>query len=414
MYERWLTARILEALADTPVVCLVGARQTGKTTLVRSLAAEAHPARYLTFDDAATLAAASSDPAAFVAGLEGPVVLDEVQRVPALFPAIKKAVDEDRRPGRFLLTGSANVLVLPELSSALVGRMEILTLWPLSQGEIDGTREDFVDRLFAEEPPGGGATGEQAAALDRALVGGFPEIQTRSPARRAAWFDSYVTTILQRDVRDLSRIEGLATLPRLLELLAHRATWAVNFSEISRDAGTPQTTLKRYMALLEHTFLLRSIPAWAKNPSKRLARSPKLLVTDSGLLAHLAGWSAERLRRDRQPVGPLLEDFVLMELIKQAGWSDRIRTRLYHFRTADGREVDAVLEDGSGRVVGIEVKASVSLGKNDFRGLEALRDAAGERLHRGVVLYGGTEALTFGPGLHALPLTSVWTSSRPS
>jgi len=410
MLGRRLTPKILAALADTPVVCLVGARQSGKTTLVREIAHRDHPARYLTFDDAATLAAASGDPAAFVAGLEGPVVLDEVQRVPGLFPAIKKAVDEDRRPGRFLLTGSANVLVLPELSSALVGRMEILTLWPLSQGEIEGVREGFVERLFVEEPPRGGGEGERKAAVDRALVGGFPEVQTRSPARRAAWFDAYVTTILQRDVRDLSRIEGLATLPRLLELLAHRATWPVNFSEISRDAGTPQTTLKRYMALLEHTFLMRSVPAWAKNPSKRLAKSPKMLVTDTGLLAHLAGWTAERLRRDRQPVGPLLENFVLMELIKQTGWSERVRTRLYHFRTADGREVDAVLEDQSGRVAGVEVKASVSLGRNDFRGLEALRDAAGQRFHRGVVLYGGDQDLTFGPGLHALPLPSLWAS----
>lgn len=407
MYSRHLAGRVREALSDTPVVCVVGARQVGKTTLVRWLADSDFPARYITLDDPSRLASATADPVAFLSALDGPVILDEIQRVPALLEEMKAEVDRDRSPGRFLLTGSANVLVLPELSRALVGRMEVLTLWPLSQGEISGSKERFAERLFAASLPRRVSLIQGQTILGRCLAGGYPEPLGRSRTRRASWFDSYLNTILQRDVRDLAQIDGLAMMPRLFELLAHRSASVVNFSEISRTAGIPQSTLKRYFALLENTFLIRTVPAWARNPTKRLAKSPKLYIVDSGLLSRFAGWTEAALKRDRRQTGPLLESFVAMELTKQISWTPSLR-KLYHFRTATGREVDLVLEDETGRLVGVEVKASKSVGADDFRGLQTLRDAAGDRFHRGVVLYEGSDRLPFGKSLDALPIDWLW------
>ncbi len=410
--QRHLAPRVREALADTPVTLIIGARQTGKSTLVRALADADHPARYLTFDDAATLAAAQSDPAGFVASQQGPVVLDEVQRAPDLFSAIKVQVDRLRTPGQFLLTGSANVLALPTISESLAGRMEVLTLWPFSQGEIDRTAERFIDEVFGPDPlraPGRHAS--RAHVLARMVRGGFPEIAQRSdPNRRRAWFASYLTTILQRDVRDLANIEGLTALPRLFELLAARASTLLNYAELSRSAGLPQTTLKRYMALLEATFLIHTVPAWSSNRSKRAVRAPRLMLGDSGLLAHLMGVTAETAGVSAS-LGQLLENFVVLELLKQASWR-AAPPRLLHYRTHSGDEVDSVLEMPDGAIVGIEVKAAATIGARDFRGLEALRRDAGKRFRRGVVLYTGRETLPFGQDLWALPVGALWTLGR--
>jgi len=416
MIRRNITPLLLEALADTPVVMLIGARQTGKSTLVRWLASGDHPARYLTFDDAVVLSAARHDPAGFLAGLEGPVVLDEVQKVPDLFLAIKAEVDRHRRPGRFLLTGSANVFFLPSLSESLVGRMEILTLWPFSQGEKEGIRESFVDTVFSENLPVliGKPTTRTDLFTKMVLPGGFPEILSRSQeSRRRAWFSSYVNTILQREVRDLAQIEGLTMLPRLLSLLAVRSTSLLNFSELSRSTTIPQTTLKRYMSLLETTFLVQTLPSWSGNLSKRLVKSFKIFFTDSGLMAHLLGLRADQGMADTPHVGPLLENFVVMELRKQISWS-RIQPQLFHFRTQSGQEVDIILEDAQGRLTAIEIKASNTVDVHDFKSLKFLSEEVGKRFHRGVVLYTGIEPISFGPRLQALPVDALWRLSRPS
>jgi predicted AAA+ superfamily ATPase len=391
------------------VVLLNGARQTGKSTLVGSGELGDYNARYLTLDEAGVLAAAEADPAGFLSGLEGPVILDEVQRSPGLFPAIKMEVDRDRRPGRFLLTGSANVLLLPRLSESLAGRMEIMTLWPLSQGEIEGVKEGFVDAVFSGDPlPIGDDPGGTPNLHERLLRGGYPEVLSRSSeSRRRAWFDSHITTILQRDVRDLSNIEGLTQLPRLLSLLAARSASLVNYAELSRSASMPQSTLKRYVSLLEATFLVRTLPAWSSNLSKRLVRSPKLLLCDTGLISAMQGLNAERLASDPVLMGPLLENFVAMELRKQSAWS-QTQPRIFHFRTQAGQEVDLVMENAAGRIVGVEVKSSATVGSRDFRGLRALAEASGDRFLCGIVLYTGKTAVPFGDNLHALPVSSLW------
>ena len=405
--RRHLEAAVLDALAHARVVLVNGPRQAGKTTLVRRLAEREDPAReYLTLDDAGILTAARRDPAGFIGGLSGPVVIDEVQRAPELFRAIKVAVDRDPRPGRFLLTGSANVLLLPRLADALVGRMEILTLWPLSEGERREIREGFVDAIFADGPPVlRRVAGRPADLTERLLTGGFPEPALQG--RREAWFRGYVTTLLERDVRDLARLDQLAALPPLLELLAARSGSLFNTAELSRVSAIRHNTVRRYLALFETLYLTRRVPAWSGSATKRLAKTPKLIFTDMGLMAHLLQLGPERLRATRTLLGPLVENFVAMELVKQLGWN-RTRAGVFHLRSHTGHEVDIVLEGPGGQLVGIEVKASSTISPGDLRGLEALRTDRPRRFHRGLILYRGQTVVPFGPRLHAVPIDALW------
>jgi predicted AAA+ superfamily ATPase len=409
MIKRHLSATVAEALKDTPVVLLVGARQTGKSTLVRSLLGERPARRYLTLDDQGVLDAARSDPAGFLAGFDGPIILDEIQKAPELFPAMKAVVDRDRMPGRYLLTGSANVLMLPKLSESLAGRMDVQTLWPLSQGELGGRRESFLERVFHSKFSPRTPVEDQAKAwIERVSLGGFPEIAIRSSvSRRRAWFRSYVTTVLSRDARDLADIESLASLPKLLRLLASRTASLLNYADLSRALAMPQSTLKRYMGLLQALFLYYPLPAWSSNLGQRLIKSPKVLLSDTGLLAFLSGVTPSRLRQDPSAGGHILENFVAMELVKQASWSET-QFQMFHFRTLAGAEVDIVMEDEVGRLVGIEVKASATPASSDFKGLKLLAECSGEKFVRGIVLYTGREVIPFAKNLTAVPLHSIW------
>ena len=404
MIQRSIGRCLDEAMADTPVVLVHGARQTGKSTLVKAYAETANNGHYLTLDDATTLAAAVEDPAGFLSRYDGPVILDEIQRAPGLFQAIKLEVDQRRQPGRYLLTGSADVLLFPNLSESLAGRLEILTLWPFSASELADRSGSVVDALFADRPLASVSSPEpRPALLERILTGGFPEAVARgSSRRRNAWFGSYITTILQRDVRELSNIDHLTLLPRLLSILAARAASLLNYAELSRALGLPQSTLKRYMALLETTFLVRQLPSWSANLGKRLVKSPKVMLCDTGLMAYLLGVDSAAAVPD-QLTGALVENYAAMELTKHLGWSDT-RAALYHFRERTGKEVDLVLENAAGNVVGIEVKASGSVSKSDLKNLRFLREQLGGRFFRGVVLYAGKESISFDEKLEAIPL----------
>ncbi|MBI4278423.1 MAG: ATP-binding protein [Armatimonadetes bacterium] len=409
MYERGVTQRLLAALSDTPVVLLHGPRQAGKTTLAQHLASGAHPATYLTLDTPAVLAAAKGDPAGFVARLQGPTVIDEIQRAPELFMSIKEAVDRHRRPGRFLVTGSANVLLLPRLAEFLAGRMAVLTLHPLAQCEIEGRGGKMVDWLFASAPPSVATVATTREDVVRRIVaGGYPEPLAREPARRDEWFGAYVTTILSRDVRDIAqRIERLAELPRILALLASRTGALLNVADIARTVGIPYTTLRSYLSVLQTTFLIHLIPAWTANVRHRLVKAPRLVTIDTGLAAYLGGADAARVASEPDLLGALLETFVITELLKQAGWS-RTLPVAYHYRTDAGEEVDLVFEDRTGRVVGIEVKSAVSVGPGDFRGLRGLQRDAGKKFHRGVLFYLGETTVPFGENLSAVPVGALW------
>lgn len=413
MLRRNLSPVLAAALADTPVVLLHGARQVGKSTLARSAAAGAR--RYITLDDSTVLAAALADPDSFIAGFDSPVVLDEVQRAPELFRAIKASVDRDRTPGRFLLTGSANVMLLPRAAESLAGRMEIITLWPLSQGEMQGRRESFIAAVFSAHPAKKLRNGESGTPIAARIVrGGFPEASSRTEeSRRQAWFASYVTSVLQRDVRDVARIENLSALPRVLATLASRASGVLTVADISRNLGIPASTLGRYLTLLEATFLAAPVPAWTANIGLRLVKAPNVSLCDTGLAAALLGADRARVASDPTLLGQLLENFVVMELRKQAGWSTP-RVALHHFRTHNGMEVDIVLEAADGRVVGIEVKSGMTVNSGDFRGLRELAEHCGTRFAGGYVLHGGDELVAFGKGFWAAPLSSLWETADPS
>ena len=411
MVRRNLADRLLEVLADTPVVLVNGARQTGKSTLVQSTELAGPDRQYLSFDDPGILAAAKGNPSGFIAGLTVPVTLDEVQHVPELFPAIKVAVDRKREPGHFLLTGSADVLLLPKLSESLAGRMEVLTLWTFSQGEMNGVREGFLDTLFSKHPVWQAGKSNVLARTDlfeKVVAGGYPPaVARRQTARRKAWFQSYLMTILQRDVREIANITDLTAVPQLLSLLASRTGGILNFADLSRSLSLPQTTLKRYFALLETTFLVQLLRPWSINTGQRAIRTPKTYLNDTGLLSHLLGLTLERMQLDAGLAGAALENFVLMELRKQSTWSDT-QPQFYYWRTVAGQEVDIVLEDSAGHLVGVEVKASASLQPGDIRGLHALAEAAGKRWVRGIVLYTGAEVIPFAGNLHGVPVSRLW------
>lgn len=370
---------------------------------------------YFTLDDAAVLGAAIADPTGFVAGLPERVILDEVQRAPELFPAIKASVDKKRTPGRFLLTGSAHALVLPKASESLAGRMEVLTLWPFSQGEIGGYMESFVDDCFAASfsPKVSGAS-SWPQLVSRILMGGFPEpSQRKDIERRNAWFASYITTLLERDVRDLSNIAGLRELPRLLKLMSARAMGVLNFAGLAHDAGMSQTTLKRYWALLEAVFLVQLIDPWHANLGLRLVKSPKIAFPDTGLLSYLLGLDADALTEGDLFTGPLLETFVTSEIRKQLTWS-ATRATMYHYRTHTGYEVDLVLEDPKGRLVGIEIKKTASPTASDFNGLRHLKEQTPKRFLRGLLLYTGSTVVPFANDLFAIPISLLWHPAQPT
>jgi predicted AAA+ superfamily ATPase len=363
---------------------------------------------YRSFDDHVTLAAATADPVGFVGDLPDRTILDEVQRAPGIFTALKTAVDRRRTPGRFLLTGSANVLLVPRLADSLAGRMEIQRLHPLAQSEILGREPDFLDALF-----GGGFRTSTHERLGHTLAeivekGGYPSALARSSARRrAAWYRDYVETLVQRDVRDLARIQSLDTLPRLLSLAAGQTATLINVSDLASPFQVSRPTIREYVTLLIRIFLLEELPSWHNNRLKRLVKTPKLHVSDTGLACALLGLDGEALREDRTTLGRFLETFVYQELRRQASWHED-HIRFHHFRDKDMVAVDIVLERDAGKVAGVEVKAAATVTAADFRGLRKLKEASGKRFAGGVVVYDGETSASFGDRLYAVPIRTLW------
>ena len=407
--DRIVRPHLEEALTDTPVVLVHGPRQCGKTTLARSVGDTAGYG-YRTFDDDTLRAAADNDPVGFVATLPERVVLDEVQRVPELFTSIKAAVDRDRTPGRFLLTGSANVLLLPRLADSLAGRMEVLRLHPLSLHEMDGGLDapTFVDRLFRGDMGNwsGERLGERLA--EHVVAGGYPAALARAAGRRrAAWYLAYVETLIQRDVRDLARIHRLDALPRLLSVVAGQTARLLNVADLASPFQLARPTIRDYVTLLEQVFLVDELPPWHSNRLSRLIKTAKLHAGDTGLACALLGIDAEALWADRELYGQMLETFAYGELRRQASGSDA-PIAFHHLRDRHGLEVDLVLERSGRRLAGVEVKAAATVRGKDFKGLRKLQEAVGERFASGVVLYDGEQTLPFGDGLWAVPFGALW------
>lgn len=405
--KRNISERLERALSRSPVVLLTGARQTGKTTLIKVLG-EKKGYSYVTFDDLRYLSGAKSDPIGFISALEKPVILDEVQRVPEFFLSIKSYVDKNRKAGIFALTGSANPLLIPRLGDSLAGRMEILELFSFSQAELLGKKEKFVDFLFSNKFSSIKASIFSKEELCKKLViGGYPSVQDRDKEGRMIWFDSYLTTILQRDVRDLAKIEGLTQLPDLLHLLSTRVGSLLNVAELSRSSGIASMTLHRYITLLKTLFIILFHPVWSTNLGKRLVKSPKVYLMDVGVLLHLLKADKNRLLADATIFARVFENFVIVELLKQTTWSDTI-IKMFHYRTVTGIEVDVVLEDASGKVVGIEIKSGETIISDDFKGLKQLQKIVGKNFVAGIILYMGTKKIPFGENLWAMPVSSLW------
>ncbi|NNM58319.1 MAG: ATP-binding protein [Legionellales bacterium] len=414
--DRLIEDRIVQALNTFPVVYIAGPRQSGKSTLTQRIAATRHKAKYLTFDDLQIRAAAERDPVAFLHSLSGSsVVLDEIQMAPELFRPLKMIVDENRqRPdggrGQFLLTGSASVMALPQLSDALVGRMALYTLLPFSTQEIQQTKQlTFIENIFSAE--WGFAQLPNADLMTMMIMASFPELcSLEHNALRYEWCNGYINTILQRDVRILLEVEKITALPDLLRLFATRAGGLLNEASLSRDTGLNHITAKRYRLLLESLFLLQSVPAWSNNLGKRLIKAPKLYISDMNILAYLLNTDLSDLPKENPMLfGAVLENFVAIELAKQITFST-IPAKLYHYRTASGQEVDFVLEGPQNHIVGIEVKTKSRLTGKDFQHLETLQNDLGKKFRRGIVLYQGTDLVSFGQDLWAVPLQMLWVS----
>jgi predicted AAA+ superfamily ATPase len=407
---RRIEKELLEVLAESRIAFLTGPRQAGKSTLVRAITQGPWPAAYTTLDDLPARAAASADPQGFLRSFRGPVAIDEAQRVPELLLAIKQIVDMDPRPGQFLLTGSADVLLLPKVADPLVGRVELLNLRPLSQAEIEGGSGAFVEVLLDGDvhllsPPE--VTREDV--VERVVAGGYPEALRRGPGRRRdRWFRSYVETVVKRELRAVSRVQAADELPRLLQLLVGRNASIPKLAGISRGLQISETTVSRYLSLLEVLYLVRRVPAWLPNIGSRAIRAPRLYICDSGLACHVMNVDERRLALDPNLLGGLLEAFVGMEIVKALTWSTT-DAQLFHWRTAGGVEVDQVLETRDGRVAGLEIKAGITVAAGDFRHLAYLRDSLRDRFVCGVVLYLGSRILPFGDRLWAVPISALWT-----
>lgn len=406
-FERYTQNLVKQALLDTPAIFIMGARQTGKTTLAKSLSKSAW--RFINLDNETQLNLIKNDPIGFINALNEPhVVIDEIQRLPNLLLAIKQSIDETRKPGRFILTGSANAMVLPKVSDSLAGRIESIQLSPLSECEINHTKPTFLSKLIHTETPKPTSKMNKDYLINRIVTGCYPEpVQRKTASRVRAWYKQYINSLIQKDIRDLEHIDHPDKMIKLLKLAAYYSSKLINFSEISSKIGLNSETTKKYLHLIEHLFLLTSLPAWHTNEYKRLVKTPKIYMNDTGLACAIRDISKDTLLANPIESGPLVETFVINELRKQASWIEQDLT-FSHYRDKDKNEVDCIIENSQGDCFAIEIKASATLSNQSFYGLKRFKEVAKHRFKSGILLYTGHEALSLNNELHALPINTLW------
>ena len=405
IYPRHIELRLKKALKDSPVVLIQGSRQCGKTTLAQAIE-RSTDYKYLTFDDENIRIQAVEDPLNFVNSLPERVILDEAQRAPEIFPSIKLSVDRNRTAGRFILTGSVNLLQTKQIKESLAGRMDILRLHPFSQNELQQTKPKFPDLLFAPDFSISQDLPNKNSCIDRIVTGGYPTVLKRSKTRRHNWYRNYIESIVNNDARTISGIRSIETLPRLLEIAAGRTACLLNVNNLASSFQLDRLTIDSYLMLLEKMFLMERIPAWHSNRAKRLVKTPKMHLCDTGVVCALLDLDKSALLEDRVLFGHILETFVLQELKRQASASDRNHS-FYHFRNKDGEEVDIVIQRGT-KLAGVEVKASGTIRKSDFNGLRKLKAAAGKNFASGTLFYNGDSVLSYSKSLYALPVRKLW------
>ena len=412
LIKRNAEKNIVETLADTPVTVIQGARQVGKSTLSHMIA-ENIASKSVTLDSEITLAAAKENSYEFVEQFpEGLLIIDEIQKCPELLSAIKLSVDADRKPGRFLITGSANILNMRGANESLAGRAETIVLEPFSVGELNGIKEDFVSLLKRGDMLGKLSATKPFTRVEYARLivnGGYPDAQGRRGRRREAYFRNYLSRVLDHDAGELSGLAHIDRMETIFLLLAGKPSQVYVRANVSRAVGIPESSMNGYIRLLEDLCLIHTLPAWGKNYSKRALGKPKIVLSDTGLVCSLNGMAESFLAdiENGNELGPLIEAFVINEIIKQQSWSETDFTA-FHFRDKDGKEVDLVLELRGGDVIAIEIKAASSISRKDFTGMKALKDALGARFHCGLLLYTGTEVQPFGEKLYCAPISSVW------
>jgi predicted AAA+ superfamily ATPase len=408
IYPRRVRPFIVEALGDTRIVFIAGARQVGKTTLTSEIIAGEYPMTAYTLDDKATRDAALADPTGFIAGLHGPTCIDEIHRAPDLLLALKQVVDEDPSPGRFLIAGSANILASRKVRDALPGRIDRVRMWPLARTEIEGGALNIAEDLLAGRAPQvTGALIGHAAFSSIVCEGGYPEARLRSPGRpRTRWFSNYLDTTLERDLHELAEARRVEDVGRLLSLLATQSANLVNYSKIARRLDMDSKTVKAYIDLLEQMFLIQRLPAWRPGLGAREATTPKVYVCDSGLLAYLLGADQSRVEADDQVTGKICETFVAAEVMKHASWAED-QIRVYHYQR-DREDVDLILENRRGEIAGIEVKARATVGEGHSRWLRKLRDARGAQFKAGIIIYSGAQTIPLSDRIWAVPYAGLW------
>jgi len=410
LYPRFIKPQLKDALKDTPVILLHGPRQSGKTTLALDVGSNKY--NYITFDDEAELAAAKRDPKGYIEDLPPYCILDEIQRVPEIFPSIKLVVDRDRYPGRFLLTGSANILAIPRLSESLAGRMEIINLRPLAQTEIEGVNSLFLQNIFNGKIKANFKKRLGDQLFDRLVAGGFPEPLTRdNQKRRRAWYNNYLNVMVQKDITEFSNIQYGEEIPTLLKRLANNTANLVNVAELNKGLSFDAKTAKKYIHILTQLFLVDALPPWYTNRNKRLIKTPKIHLCDTGLLCALSALSKKHLIKDRATTGHVVESFIYNELIKQADWHDD-DLQFFHYKDRDANEVDIVIQNDAGELIGIEVKLAASVNDSDFKGLRLFQKQHPTRFLGGYILYDGERTLPYGNGFKAIPIQALWKKSQ--
>jgi uncharacterized protein len=411
LIARAIEDELRDILSVSRAAAIVGPRQAGKSTLAKQLQAAGIVPNYFSLDDGALRRAARADPDGFALSLTRPAVIDEIQRVPELMLAIKQILDRDQAPGQFLLTGSADLVTARIVADALPGRVEYVNLWPLSQAEIAGRRASIIEALLDGIPPQiNGAPKGRMASAEIVLAGGFPDARTRAPRQRARYFRSYLQTILGRDLPEIGEVRiDPSKLEQLLRLFAARTSGMVNYAALGRELSLDDKTVKAHAELLRELFLLYRLRPFSTNLGSRQLKTPKLLLTDTGMAAALLGVDTSRYSAPDQGAiaGMLFETFVLMELVKHATWS-ATPVELFFYRDTDKREVDLVIEAASGDVVGIESKAAATATTSDARGLRLLRDKLGTRFKAGIIVYSGEHTLPIADRIWAVPVSGLW------